>query len=85
MGLKQKIFNLPLGRRKFLISGVWTSLLILISPVLNLFGRTNHSKDIPCGELDRLVEIAQKYGVEFGGEDVFRMSITTKGGQNVRI
>jgi len=63
------------------MSGVSTSLLILIFPVLKLFGRTAHSQDFCSREPDRLLEIAQKYGAEFGGGDAFRMSeIRKKGG-----
>ena len=85
MGFEQITLHSPLGRRKFLISGVSTFLLILISPVLKLFGRTNHSKDICSGDPDRLLGIVQKYGAEFGGKNVFWLSNIKNGGQNVRI
>ena len=85
MGFKQIVLHSPLGRRKFLVSGVSTLLMILISPVLKLLGRTANSKDFCSREPVRLLEIAQKYGAEFGGGDVFRMSEIKKGGNNVCI
>jgi len=85
MGLKQITFKSPLGRRQFIKSGVSTFLSILILPVMKLFSREDHAEDLCSRKPERLLEIAQKYGAEFGGEDVFHMSEIKKGGQNVSI
>ncbi len=61
--------QLPMGRRKFIISGVLTSLSILILPVLKLFGRSDFSRACCPREPDELLEIASKYGAEFGGDE----------------
>ena len=53
-------------RRKFL-TGASTSMMILVFPVLKLFGRTDQSEDICSREPDTLLEIVRKYGPEFGG------------------
>ena len=54
-------------RRKFLISGVSSSLFFLIFPMMKLFGRTKHSKNIYSRESEDLLAVAHKYGPEFGG------------------
>ncbi|MFC2168553.1 hypothetical protein ACFLRW_06155 [Acidobacteriota bacterium] len=85
MGLKLINFNSPWGRRQFIKSGVSIFLSILILPVRNVFSRNDQTVDSFNREQERLVEIAQKYGAEFGGEDAFQMSEIKKGGQNVCI
>lgn len=52
-------------RRKFLLSGISASLLILIFPVLKLFGQAVHSRIFCSREPDKFLEIVQKYGAEF--------------------
>ena len=70
MGIKQITLHSLLGRRKFLLSGASTFLMILVFPVLKLFGRPGHAKDICNRESERLFDIVQKYGAEFGGKNV---------------
>jgi hypothetical protein len=85
MGFRQMTLKVSLERRNFLITSVSTFLTILIFPVLTLIGRTERSRAFSSRESDRLLDIVQKYGVEFGGEDTFRRIKTSKGGQNVSI
>jgi len=85
MGFKQMALKVSLERRNFLITYMSTFLAILIFPVLTLFGRTERSKDFSSSDSDKLLDIVHKYGVEFGGEEAFRRSKISKGGQNVSI
>jgi len=70
MGFKKITLHSPLGRRKFLLSGASTFLMILVFPFLKLFGRIGHAKNISNRESEGLFDIVQKYGAEFGGKNV---------------
>jgi len=73
--------TLAFGRRKFIKNGAFWAMMVWVLPFLKPNIKSGSSTGISRKTLEKWDETIQKYGAEFGGTDVYSLSIPKKGGQ----